>query len=416
MDNSAIKTGILGVIIGLAVAGIMAVAAFSCINSGKDEAKKSSFEGSSVAQAEAQNAPMKEIKRDSVPVEAVDRVKSKKMKGEFTLVGQGEDAKWGVAKTANFKYTVIVVAKSEILDKQTLPGGEIKVTEIRTFEQVQDALLVSDVDFKLSLRETLPLKQFSTAVDTLVTGYASVTGDAINAEAVAVTKNYLMKKLEAVDGKSARGLLGVIGIKPTPNIEEQINKLSNAKFRQAISGVREISGKSYKITYYQKASGQPLYIKFTYADGSEVTDPQEQLALKRANAFIDYNLVPNTDCRPGDKWTIKAKDMQEVFDPYVDGIYTGSCNAVRLENSPDGDWVVQMQPGLFNVVNESGSSSGHLKLESGMAKVNPQLVSVNDLMVNGMAKVQKTTRHHLLFTARINGECAFQGRLITDHE
>ena len=43
----------------------------------------------------------------------------------------------------------------------------------------------------------------------------------------------------------------------------------------------------------------------------------------------------------------------------------------------------------------------------------PKLLIVNDLFVEGKANLQKLSRHHWLFTARISGECDFQGRVVT---
>ena len=83
-----------------------------------------------------QKSPMETLIKDSVPASAVERVNSRIMRGEFQLTGRGEDAKWGVTKTATFICTGIVVADSEIISKEALPDGKIKITEIRTFETV----------------------------------------------------------------------------------------------------------------------------------------------------------------------------------------------------------------------------------------------------------------------------------------
>ena len=112
------------------------------------------------------NTPSEPIKKASVPTSAVDRVASRKIKGEFGITGKGEDAKWGVSKTANFKYTVIVSADSKILSKKVINGEAIKITEIRKFDKIQDSLIVSNVDFQLAM-DTLPLETFSSAIDIL---------------------------------------------------------------------------------------------------------------------------------------------------------------------------------------------------------------------------------------------------------
>ena len=404
--TSSMKAGIVGCIAGLAVAALVAVG-YLTLGRGPGPGPGPG--------PVIDNKPMQPVKKDPVPVSAVDRVVSRSMKGEFGLTGRGEDAKWGIARTANFKYTVIVVADSEILSKEVLPGGEIKVTEIRTFNKVQDGIVVSDVDMKLAL-DTLPVKVFSQAIDAAVTLWISMTGDAAGGAAVLTSKNFVMEKLRNVNGTSVRALLGAAGLKPAPEMEAAINQIANAHVLKALGGVRAISGKSYKITYYQKATGQPLYVKFTYKDGREVTDQEEQMVLKRVNAFIDYNMVPNTDCMPGDNWVIQARDMQEVFDPYVEGTYSGSVRALRKANTENGDWMVELSPSVIDVVNDNGNTTGHMNLERGYAAINPKLVSINDLFVEGKAKLEKLSKHHWLFQSRISGECNFQGKVVTTHK
>ena len=156
-----------------------------------------------------------------------------------------------------------------------------------------------------------------------------------------------------------------------------------------------------------------MYIKITYSNGEEVYDEEEQMVLNRVNAFIDYDLVPNNDCEPGDTWTVEANSIQELFDPYAEGRYSGTIAAERKANTPDGDWNVQLKPSVINVINTNNSTTGYYNLQRGYALVNPELISINELFAEGTAKIQKVSRHHWLFTARLSGECDFQGKLVS---
>ncbi len=355
---------------------------------------------------------MEPIVKKTIKPQAVDRVFPKVMKGNFAMVGRGEDAKWGIGRAANFQYNIFILAESEIISKEAREDGIIRVVEKRTFNKVQDSVVVSDVDLKLAI-DTLPVGTFSKMIDGVAVGYTSLTGDAVTGATVVAGKNYLVEKLRSIDGLSARKLLGFIGFQPTPDIDAALNKLARSQFTKALGVVRSISGKSYVISYYQEKNGQPLLVTFKNADGSEVTDDEEKMILKRVNAFIDYNVVPDEDCRPGDTWTIAAEDMQEVFDPFVDGTYTGNIKANRKSNAENGDWTVEMSPSSINVIADNGSTTGSLQLNRGRALVNPEKLSVNEMFVAGKAKIAKTSRHHLLFTARIDGLCDFQGRVVT---
>ena len=361
---------------------------------------------------EEKNVPMVPVKKKTIKPQAVDRVFPKVMKGNFAMVGRGEDAKWGIGRAANFQYNIFILAESEIISKKAMKNGTIKVVEKRTFNKVQDSLVVSDVDFKLAI-DTLPVDTFSKMIDGVAVGYTSLTGDAATGAMVVAGKNYLVEKLRSANGLSARKLLGMVGFKPTPDVEQALNNLATSHFTKALGVVRAISGKSYIITYYQEKNGQPLMVTFKNADGSEVTDDEEKMILKRVNAFIDYNVVPDGNCRPGDSWTIAAEDMQEVFDPFVDGTYTGNVKATRRSNAENGDWTVEMSPSAVNVIADNGTTAGSLQLNRGKALVNPEKLSVNEMFVAGKANLKKTSRHHLLFTARIDGLCDFQGRIVT---
>lgn len=363
-----------------------------------------------------EKAPMEELVKDSVPASAVDRVKSRVMRGEFQLTGHGEDAKWGVTKTATFLCTGIVIADSEIVSKEALPDGKIRITEIRTFKTVQDSIVVSDVDIKLAMFDTLPLKSFSSMVDAAAIVWASMTGDAGSSAAVLTGKNYVENKLRDIDGTGIKSLLGATGLEAPEAVRNTFDKIAGAAFRKALGGIRPISGKSYKITYYQEASGKPLYVKITYSNGEEVTDEEEQMVLKRVNAFIDYDVLPDLDCEPGDTWTVETRNIQELFDPFAEGSCSGAIAVERRVNTPDGDWDLQLKPSVINVINAGNNTTGYYNLHRGYARINPEEATVSELFGTGTARMQKISKRHWLFTARINGECEFQGKLVSSRK
>ena len=345
-------------------------------------------------------------------IKAVERIlPHRKFSGQFATTGRGSDAKWGFAKILNFQYTVTVVAESKIISKETTNSGYIKVEEIRTFNSVTDNLVVSDVDFQLCL-DTLPIEAISQAVDFVAGIYSSVTGDVVTGGSAVIVKDQVHSALKQFDGISLRGLWGLTGLNVPAEVEKYVNKLANAKIRQAIGGVRDIDGKSYKLTWFQKESGEPMRFKYAYADGSEVTNEEELMVLKRVNTFIDYYLAPDKDCKPGDKWTVSAENLQEAFDPFVDGTYVGSIGVVRKENEGE-DWKLELLPSEIHVRSEN-ETTGELKITAGNAKLEPKDVTLKELFAEGTANLRKISKHHILFTARIEGGCQFQGRLVSE--
>ena len=421
----SLKYVLAGCIAGIAVGTFVAAGYLSWTGgnahrgflSGFSTPEQAGIAGStSAGRQKGENAPMEELVKESVPVSAVERVKSRIMRGEFQLKGHGEDAKWGLTKTATFICTGIVIADSEIVSKEALPDGKIRITEIRTFQTVQDSIVVSDVDVKLALFDTLPLKTFSSMVDAAAIVWTSMTGDAESSAAVLTGKNYVGKKLRDIDGTGIRSLLGATGLEAPEAVRETFDRIAGAAFRKALGGIRPISGKSYKIMYYQEASGKPLYVRITYSNGEEVTDEEEQMVLKRINAFIDYDVVPDMNCEPGDVWTVETRNIQELFDPYAEGSYSGAIAVERKVNTPEGDWDLQLKPSVINVINAGNTTTGYYNLHRGYARINPEQATVSELFGTGTARMQKVSKHHWLFTARINGECEFQGKLVSSRK
>lgn len=408
MATTSKKTLICGILAGIAII-IIGVLGYLKIGEGEP--------GSSDNNGDNDNTKIEKTIKDEdtrkpVPESAVNRIVPRVIKAQFDLTGCGESGNWGVSGIANFKYTIIVVAESQIDSKEVLPGGEIKVTEIRTFKTVQDSLVISDVDMKLDV-SLLPVDEFSRAIDWAVRGWEAFTGDVVTGETVTLGKKYLKKVLQKIDGMSVRSLVGACGLSPSQDVERQINQMVQSAVLKMYGGVRSISNKSYKIIYYQKSSGEPLYVKFTYSDGKPVTENDEKRVLRRVNAFIDYNLVPNKDCVPGQSWNINAADMQEAFDPYADGSYVGTVKATRKANNEKGEWVVALSPSTIDIINDSNNTTGHMNLVHGVAIVNPELVSLYELSVGGTAQGQQVNRHHLLFKAKLAGECDFSGKMVT---
>lgn len=400
--NKSILSGIIGCIAG---AAIIAVAIWAM-------KPHQPTEGDDAPTVSAQK-PLAPIERASVKPAAVERLTNRTNKGRFIISGRGEDADWGISKEANFQYIADVIADSEILSKDTFSGGEIKVVEKRTFRDVHDSMIVSDVDVRFRL-DTLPIKTLSKAIDLAAGIWTAATGDAMTSSGVKITKDLAIRKLEKVDGKGLREILGYAGLQVNDEIEAKVNRLAGRQVTNALGNIRKISGKSYLVSYYQKADSQPLFVSFKNEDGSDITDEEESLVLRRVNAFLDYCLVPNKSCKPGDSWKVQANELQELFDPFVDGDYIGDIVLRRDADNEFGDWIVSAKPCEIRIISSGRKTTGALQLAGGRAEIDPKKITLKTMSVDGRASLTKLTKHHWLFTARLNGECDFEGRMIVD--
>ena len=135
---------------------------------------------------------------------------------------------------------------------------------------------------------------------------------------------------------------------------------------------------------------------------------------------MNYALVPDKKCRPGDTWKADASDFQELFDPFVDGEYRGTLKLKREADNADGDWIVSAAPAEIRIVSVSGTgngkSTGALQLKHATATLDPKTITLKRMEVDGDARLTKLSKHHWLFTAKLSGDCAFEGVLFVEEK
>lgn len=328
-----------------------------------------------------------------------------KIKTVITTTGRAENANWGIKGVGSFVLTYALDCDAEIEEKEKTPGGEIKVVERRTFHQCRQQLEVFDTDVRLSLYDTLPLEGLF--------GVIKCVGELFESPLIGEGADIVDETFKSIDGTSAVKCLEAVGvdIKPIQNVIDTV-------VTTTVSGLlktMDIEGKSYRITYYQdKDTGKPLRVIFTYADGSPVKSVEECLVLRRANAFLDAQAVPDKNCHPGDTWTVDTSGFECLLDPYVDGAYCGDVTVERLKDDSDGDWRVGLKPCNVYMKSDAGRTTGEINLTSGEAKVDADNVFVKAMQVSGKGHLKNLTPHHLLFNSRFEGDCEFRGVMTTE--
>ena len=359
--------------------------------------------------------PPKTITRKRLEPEATKRLSESPqiIKTVFTTTGRGERADWGIKGMASFVLNAYVDVEAEILEKYETDLGEMKVVEKRTYTKVEEALLCSDVDLAISL-DTLPVDEAFIAAQAVGSAFEFFRRPDIKVaiEAGTIATGMLLKEL---DGKSVRAILGDLGIDVSGPAESLVNEFVTEAVGKPLLQMRNIKGKSYHITYYQdKESGAPLRVTFTHADGSDIQTEEEWLVLRRANAFLDSNVVPDKSCSPGDSWSVDTEDFESMLDPFVDGKYSGEVKVERRDDNSDGNWILAVHPGSVSIVSDQGKTTGELRLEGGEAEVDSLNAYVKAMVVSGQGAMKNLTPHHLLFKARMEGMCNFRGVMTTE--
>lgn len=362
--------------------------------------------------------PRPRIVRKRMEPEATRRLAAspQRIRTVLTTSGRAENAKWGVKGVVSFVLNYHVDCVAEILEKKENAVGEIKVVEKRTYNRVRQDLQLSDADVRFAIYDTLPLAKLASAIDAVC--MSMMESGEVDSMAVVAGLQGLKKGgayvANAVDGKSVRGLLEMIGGDWSDEIEGKITEFVNGKVK-SIFKPSETEGKSYLITYYQdKQSGAPLSVDFTYADGRPIQTEEEWLILRRANAFIDSNIIPSLNSSPGDTWTVDTSECDCLFDPFVEGSYSGEVVVERKDDDKSGNWMLSLRSGNVSIVSDNGRTTGEINIEGGSAQVDRANHYVKAMVVTGKAAMKNLTDHHLIFNSRIEGICNFRGSLVTE--
>lgn len=347
------------------------------------------------------------------------------VKSLFEASGRGEHASYGKAIRGSYFYTTTVVAQSEVKEKEEdNETGRVRVVERRQFLQARDQLVLSDIDVALAL-DTLPVSQVETWVDNacklvggvsaFIAGAAPITAPyagAVGAGAAVakVSAKAAFAVLHKIDGTSARGLLGAFGVTIPTNLEafanDRISQWVNSQRRDVHVALQSIEGKSFLITYTQEKNGKPLTVDYANEDGKPITDAEWEI-LRAANVFLDSNVVPDTRCRVGDSWTVWADEIQDLFGAAGDGRAEGRIRIERVEDQPDGNWTLKLEPTEVQFRTSDGTAAGKMQVKDGNGLVDAKNASVKSLHATAGGNLSKLNkkRHFLFFdfVKRIDG-------------
>ena len=344
----------------------------------------------------------------------------------FEAKGKAEHASYGKAILGSYLYTTTVKARSEVLEKsEDAMTGKVRVVEKRTFLQARDHLALFDLDVAIAL-DTLPVAQVKGWVD----GAVNVVGrivtciDPVAAPVLATVKEGVwsaFKALEQIDGASARGMLGLFGVKIPENLEvyvnDRISKYAGKQLQDAHVALQSIEGKSYLITYTQSANGLPLNVDFMREGGGPITEAEWEI-LRSANAFLDSNAVPDARCRVGDRWTIWADEAQELFGAAGEGRAEGKIRVERVDDQPDGTWTLRVEPSEILFRSNGGTAAGSMQVKDGNGLVDAENASVKTLhaTATGNLATLNKKRHAMffVFVKRLNGDSNLRFTLTVD--
>lgn len=332
------------------------------------------------------------VSRPPITADSVDRLSDGEqfVRTVIRTTGKGEHAKWGLKKTGTFIMTYLMECKVKVLSKKKTPLGDIEVRERRTYDKIKQKLDVSDADVSLAVSECLPMK-LVTVTCACVAGWFGVDPATAGTAVAAGTR--------IADGKSLKGLLGVFGGDLGTELKVKIDEFVSRRVNEVLK-TSELEGKTYIITYVQDhEDGRASNMRFAHEDGSTDLTEEEYLVLRRANAFLDSQLMPDRNCSPGSEWKVDAADFDSLLDPFVDGSYDGSVTVARKDNDENGNWVLELDSSVVKIKSKN-KTTGSVELRSGRAYLDGTTLMPKTVQIIGRGAMECLTRHHLLLRLR----------------
>lgn len=323
----------------------------------------------------------------------------------INVSGKGESADWGLATVASFVLTYNFVCEAEILRKERTARGGMKVVERRKFVTAKQVLQLSDADVRLAIKECV----HPTMLGLLYMG-AELAGQGCGIQGVGETA---AATVELLDGVSARKLLGGFASSISKDYDQLVDRFINRRVKNMFKS-DAVEGKTYIVTYLQDDdSNAPSMVSFKHENGDERLTEDERMVLRRANAFIDSRFMPDENTRPGDVWEVDSGDFSCLLDPYVDGSYCGKLKAERVEDLPNGDWVIKVHPGAVAIRGDNGRVDGFAEVMDGVSVLEGSPREIRQMQLVGKCGLQRR-RNGFFFKAKIKGDCNFTTQLKTE--
>ena len=361
----------------------------------------------------------------SVEAPSVDRLKAQKIKTIAEVKGQGRFSKLCYKTSGKFYYVHELDAESRVLAHDVGADGIIEVEEERSFKTARETIDCDSIDVALSF-DQIPLADIEGWAETaanaaglaaeafsLSNPWASAVAEGveITAEAVKTVADTLQK----IDGVSMREWFANHGLSIPRWLEKLAKKVADDEARKRMEqfrgNIQRLENSTYRLSYYQKGEGKPMFVSYRRVDGGILTK-EEQDVLDSVNVFLDSKLVPDESLSVGEEWSVDAADIAQLVGTATGGRITGKLRMKRLQDLPGSFWEIKLQDERIRIQDEKGRPSGALVLDkdTGHGKYAPSSHSLMAMQISGSGKLDvESTRKFLLFkcVTRSEGECKF---------
>jgi len=350
---------------------------------GKDEPRKDTHAeerpplkaGESTTRERAEEKGLK-VNKPSAPVSPA-RVESTYEVGKkyrsiirFEMNGRGKAKDYAIETTSNFVYIGEMQFTRAI---ESNDGKKIVLTQ--TFDRAQNLRIATDIEnievFKMGLGGESALL--------LIDWLGSAT-----------------LKLKPGWSEDIRGTAQFLA--DTQVIKDLLSRVAERQTGQVLAYIDQIQGKSIRITYVNGEGVQKIEPL-----GCELSSNEQDLIFASA-ILSDTYVLPDTNAKVGDEWTLNASDVLPLIDPSIHAQLEGAISARRGEDQgtdPNRKAVVNLVEGGYYELRGFDKSNAYF------GRWNPtgQLIfSFNDKIVTsgllgGTFEVNSHSTDHWIFEA-----------------
>lgn len=304
--------------------------------------------------------------------------------------GKAYKKDWGIAGTSHFVYTYGFTSVGKIIKNDGMT-----IVEERSFDNVVDEVMVSDVELGFEL----PATEIGVGVGVLSTLFGT--------------------PVDPVDVAVPIQMLNEVRV---PVTAEKLEAL--AKYLPDSLDVNKLKGKLQMFTHEKGGlllMGKTVRITFVDGQGIKKIEPvnctlsaDEVDAIKRSNYVMDHYLMPDREVRVGEQWSVPADVFSGLLDTHIKGKVTGS---VQIERGADFrnaggklNYRLKLADGKieFRTTEGGNAITGKLSNIRGISIMPHDNGVVTSASLIGFAEYSQLSQDHLLFEAKMTVQPRFE--------
>jgi hypothetical protein len=321
--------------------------------------------------------------------------------------GRGSNKDWGIETEVEFKYIYSMEYDSDVLS-----NNGYQIQENRTFQTVNETLLLSKYNFRLNIREDLePVMNFVKGVSAVAQNFTPTASYVLSAAEMA---DNLLAYAEKITVPAERIEQAFFAVEKTfgknKTLEDLKAKILNPRLGKILGyapNLKLLEGKQFGLVY---EDGIGLIHVKAMTPGT-ILNTREKELLQRAFYLSDYYISrdkddPKRKIKPGDSWTVDARTLSGVLDPRLRHQVQGTILLTRQKDTvveKKTMAIFSLKKGSIELLPPSDKKKieGDVCFSSGELLYDLGLCYVAQSDLKGNVHYKEISTDHLLFKSRL---------------